>query len=98
RFAARRIRTAGARGAGVVESHGDGAARPLAHTGDEVGEGERLTLLSRQGILERVADQIAFAGGQRRARRLESVGRVAAQTKKPRRTRHFHGAAKALRL
>ena len=87
-----------ARGAGIFEGDGDRTGGALADAGDQVGKCERLALLPRQRFLERVADQIAFAGRQSRAGRREAVGRIAAETKQAGRTGDFHHAAKALRL
>ena len=37
-------------------------AGALAHAGDQIGERQRLPLLTRQRFFERIADQIALAG------------------------------------
>jgi len=70
----------------------------LAHAGDQIREGQGLPLLTRQGLFERIADQIALAGRDARAGRCESIRRVAAETEKTRQARDLHDPVKSLRL
>src|SRR5450631_4316112 len=96
RLGARRIGGGGSRAADILDDDADRAGAPLTHTGDQVGESQRLTLLPRQRFFVGIADEIAFADRQCRARRSEAIGRIAGETKHPGRAGDLHDTVKSL--